>query len=195
MTLGLTGGYCAGKSSAAAALREAGWTVIDVDSLGHAALERSAAEVARLLGPGSLKADGGPDRRAIGAMVFADPALLARYEAVVHPAMNALVEEAVSRAGPKACVDAAILYRLPIAAACDTIIEVRAPLALRLLRGRARDGLGSLAILRRIRSQKPLRAAGSAWEGKTVVVSNAWGAGVFKRRVVELAERAYRSLN
>ncbi|HOZ72401.1 MAG TPA: dephospho-CoA kinase [Spirochaetales bacterium] len=194
MILGLTGGYCAGKSSAAAALHEAGWTVIDVDALGHAALERSAPEVARLLGPGALKADGAPDRRAIGAMVFADPVLLARYEAIVHPAMNALVEEAVSRAGPRACVDAAILYRLPIVAACDTIIEARAPLALRLIRGRARDGLGALAMLGRIRSQRPLRDAGKAWKGKTVVVWNALGEDGFKRRVVGLAERAFRSL-
>ena len=193
LTLGLTGGYCAGKSSAAAALREAGWTVIDVDSLGHAALERSAAEVARQLGPGSLKADGGPDRRAIGAMVFADPALLELYEAIVHPAMNALVEEAVRLAGDRACVDAAILYRLPIAAACDTIIEVRAPLVLRLFRGRARDGLGWRAMLGRIRSQRPLRAAGEAWKGKTVVAWNALGEDGFKRRVVRLAGRAYRS--
>ena len=183
MTIGLTGGYCAGKSSAAAALRGMGWTVIDVDALGHEALARSAGAVAELLGPGALKSDGTPDRRAIGALVFADPALLARYEAIVHPAMNALTAEAVASAGDRACVDAAILYRLPIAAACDAIIEVRAPLLSRIARGRSRDGLGVLAILRRIARQRPLRIAGAAYAGKTIVVRNHGGKAAFERAI------------
>ena len=115
MILGLTGGYCAGKSTAAAILKDEGWTIIDVDALGHRALELSASAVADILGPQVLGPDGRPDRRAIGAIVFADPRLLERYEAVVHPAMNALVAEAVAGAGERACVDAALLYRLPVA--------------------------------------------------------------------------------
>jgi len=190
LTLGLTGGYCAGKSSASAALRNAGWTVVDVDAMGHEALARSAAAVAALLGPGALRADGTPDRRAIGALVFADSILLARYEAIIHPVMNALVDTAVAAAGNRVCVDAALLYRLPVASRCDTIIEVRAPLLARIARGRARDRLGIRSILTRIARQKPLWEAGRAYAGTTVVIRNACGKNRFEREIVETARRA-----
>jgi dephospho-CoA kinase len=194
LTVGLTGGYCAGKSSAAAALRGMGWTVIDVDALGHEALARSAGAVAELLGPGALKSDGAPDRRAIGALVFADPSLLARYEAVIHPTMNALTAEAVAGAGDRACVDAAILYRLPIAAACDAIIEVRAPLPSRIARGMSRDGLGIMAILKRVARQRPLGVAGKAYADKTIIVRNHGGKARLEREIRSAVERIASSL-
>lgn len=172
MILGLTGGYCSGKSTVAAMLRGRGWTIIDVDALGHRALEQSIDSVTLLLGAMARKDDGSPDRRAIGARVFADPALLARYEAIVHPVMNGLVDAAIRDSGNRACIDAAILYRLPAAAACDGIIEVRSSLVARIRRGIARDGLGPCAILRRIVAQRPLRAAGRRWAGKTVRLAN-----------------------
>jgi len=190
LILGLTGGYCAGKSRAAAALRGAGWAIVDVDAMGHAALDRSAAAVAALLGPAVLKMDGKPDRRAIGALVFADAALLARYEAIVHPAMNALVVEAIAASGEQVCVDAALLYRLPVAGSCDAIIEVRAPLVARIIRGKSRDGLGTRAILTRIARQRPLRAAGREYADKVVVVCNAGDAKRFERAVIDAAGRA-----
>ncbi len=172
MILGLTGGYCSGKSTVAARLRDRGWSIIDVDALGHRALEHSLASVEQLLGAAARKGDGSPDRRAIGARVFADPALLARYEAIVHPIMNGLVEAAIRESGGRTCIDAAILYRLPAAAACDGIIEVRSSIVARIRRGIARDGLGPCAILRRILAQRPLRAAGRRWAGKTVRLAN-----------------------
>lgn len=172
MILGLTGGYCSGKSTVANRLREKGWTIIDVDALGHRALEQSIDSVERLLGPQVRAAGGGPDRRAIGARVFADPALLAHYEAIVHPVMNRLVAEAMASSTGSVCLDAAILYRLPAAASCDYIIEVRAPLCDRIVRGKARDGLGTRAILRRILAQRPLRAAGRRWSDKTIHILN-----------------------
>lgn len=194
MTVGLTGGYCAGKSSAAALLRGMGWSVIDVDALGHDALSRSAGAVAELLGPGALKKDGSPDRRAIGALVFADPSLLALYEAIIHPTMNALAAEAVEKAGDRVCVDAALLYRLPVAAACDSIIEIRAPLLSRIARGRFRDGLGVLAILKRIARQRPLWVAGRAYADKTIVVRNHGGKASFEREIRVVAGRLASSL-
>jgi len=176
LILGLTGGYCSGKSSIASLLRAAGWAIVDVDALGHAALERSASAVAGLLGPGVIRPDGSPDRRAIGTLVFGNADLLARYEAIIHPAMNALVAEAVATASREAkgrvCVDAALLYRLPVANSCAAIIEVRSPLLARILRGKSRDGIGTRAILARIARQKPLWIAGQTHAEKVTVVRN-----------------------
>ena len=79
-TLGLIGGIGAGKSTAAAAFAARGAAVVNADALGHAALDD--ADIRRWLtgrwGPRVLKQDGSPDRRAIGGIVFADPAERAR---------------------------------------------------------------------------------------------------------------------
>ena len=87
MVLGLTGQYCAGKDAVARILERNGFRVIDVDRVGHEVLEERREEVAAAFGPGVRRADGSIDRRALGRIVFADPAALARHEAIVHPAM------------------------------------------------------------------------------------------------------------
>ncbi|MBN1243753.1 MAG: dephospho-CoA kinase [Spirochaetales bacterium] len=190
--LGLTGGWAAGKNAAAALLEERGWRSVDVDRLGHAALVSKAAEVAALLGPGVLDAAGRPVRKAIGALVFADPALLARYEEIVHPAMNALVDAEVARAerdGVPLCLNAAVLYRMPHAARCDAIIEVRAPFFVRLRRGMRRDGLSLGAALARVRSQGPLLALGRLFAAKRHILRNSGDLATLGRALDALLSR------
>lgn len=211
MILGLTGGYCSGKSSAAEVLKGTGWVLVDVDAMGHAALKACARSVAELLGPSALKPDGSPDRRAIGAMVFSEQSLLARYEAIVHPAMNKLVESAILEHGfpvhqhqrsdasscPGICVDAALLYRLPVVDRCDAIIEVRAPLLARIRRGRLRDGLGPAAVLERIARQRSLWVAGRAFYDRIVIVKNSGSKTALEAAIlaVEAKLLSYAGLN
>lgn len=215
MILGLTGGYCSGKNAAAAMLTARGWLCIDVDALGHRALEESAEAVVDLLGPGVIAdprpgvmeasfGGGGPrtagaapsgsrarlDRKKIGAAVFADPALLKRYEAIVHPAMLRLLDEAIDVAGPqpaaRVCINAAILYRLPQLARCDAVAEIRASVVTRLIRGRLRDGLSAGLVLDRIRRQKPLWKAGASYRGERIIIRNDGGLAALERRVDRL---------
>lgn len=190
MILGLTGGYCAGKNLVARLLAERGWAACDVDVLGHAALESRLAETAELLGPGILRPDGSPDRREIGRRVFADPALLARYEAVVHPALFALLDEILLDAGDRdLCLNAAILYKLPQAARCAAVLEVRSPLLARIRRGRARDGLPPGAILDRIRRQRPLWGRRREYPGPVLVLRNSGSEALLARRLDAALER------
>ena len=74
--IGLTGGYCAGKNEAALCIEESGFRVIDVDKLGHKALELKTEALVRAFGRGILNPRGEIDRRALGAIVFADPETL-----------------------------------------------------------------------------------------------------------------------
>ncbi len=159
MIIGLTGGYCSGKSTVAALLAERGWRIVDVDTLGHIALEANAARVAGRFGPGVLGPDGRIARKALAAIVFSDPAGLADHEAIVHPAMLALLDAEISKAriaGADLCIDAALLYRFPQVETCDAVLEIRSPLCARLRRGRERDGISASKALARIRSQRPL---------------------------------------
>ena len=162
MTIGLAGGYCAGKNAVETLLREKGFTCFDLDRIGHEALalEETMEAIAWRFGPGALGPDGLVDRKALGALVFGDPEGLADLEAIVHPAVYRLFTprlEAEQAAGRDVCLNAALLHRMEEAKGCDFIIEVRAPLAIRVIRGCARDGLRIRDVLARIWSQGSFR--------------------------------------
>jgi len=87
-TIGLTGGIGTGKSTVAGLLAELGAQVIDADKIGHEVYAPGTPGFARVVeafGSGIVGADGAIDRRALGAIVFADSAALARLNALVHP--------------------------------------------------------------------------------------------------------------
>src|SRR5262245_32202427 len=85
--IGLIGGIGAGKTTAARCFAARGGRVIDADALGHEALTRPEAIqwAVERWGDGVRKADGSLDRRAIGRIVFANPADLATLEGMVFP--------------------------------------------------------------------------------------------------------------
>jgi dephospho-CoA kinase len=166
MLLGLTGGYCAGKSTVASILEARGWTCIDVDKLGHEAMEKARDAIVGRFGPGVVGPDGLLDRRELASIVFSDPAALADQEAIVHPLAIALLNERIARAekttaaGREAqiCINAALLHKTGRIVSCDAVIEVRSPLLIRIARGAKRDGAGARAAFRRITRQKAFRS-------------------------------------
>jgi dephospho-CoA kinase len=178
MIIGLTGGYCAGKNAVAAILERLGWTCIDVDRLGHEAIDLAREAIVARFGPGVLGRDGLVDRKAVASIVFADPAALADQEAIVHPIAIRLLDERIAAAESVAradgrdclvCVNAALLYRTPQVARCGAILEVRAHLLARVRRAMARDGIGARRALERVGRQRSfwrLRAAA----GRPVIV-------------------------
>jgi len=180
--IGLTGSYCAGKNQAASIIETMGFTVIDVDKLGHKALELCTEKLAATFGPSIIKADGSIDRRALGSIVFSKPELLHLHESIVHPVMLALLDEEIA-ASDRVCINAALLYRFPHAARCEFIIEIRAPLLQRIRRGKERDHLKTADILKRVMSQ------GSFWRQRpkgrppVVFVDNSGSLEALKRGI------------
>ena len=90
--IALTGGIASGKSTIARRLAEHGAVIVDADQIvrevqapGSPVLER----IAETFGPEILTADGALDRAVLGARVFGDADLLARLNAIVHPAVRA----------------------------------------------------------------------------------------------------------
>ncbi len=85
---GLTGGIACGKSTAEACFRACGCAVLDADAVVRALEAPGGAAVgavAAAFGAGMVGADGGVDRRALGALVFGDAAARARLEGIVLP--------------------------------------------------------------------------------------------------------------
>ena len=99
LVVALTGGIGSGKSLAAQYFSELGAQVIDADQLARTAIERGTKgfdEVIATFGYGVLK-DGDIDRRTLGELVFKDPALLTRLEAIIHPKVRELFDGAISQ--------------------------------------------------------------------------------------------------
>lgn len=88
MKIALTGGIACGKSLFAKFLRELGIHVLDADDVVHELEAPGGAAVSAIVarfGAGVLAEDGGIDRSALAARVFADPAARADLESIVLP--------------------------------------------------------------------------------------------------------------
>jgi dephospho-CoA kinase len=176
--IGVVGGIGAGKSTAAAAFAARGGAVVNADALGHEALEQpgvKAALVARW-GPGVLKPDGRPDRRAIARVVFADAAELRALEGLVFPHIGRRALEEVARAqdDPVArfvVLDAAVMLEAGWNTACDRIVYVDAPREVRLARLAARSGWTDADLAAREAAQMP--AAEKIARADAVLVNDA----------------------
>jgi dephospho-CoA kinase len=117
LRLGLTGGIASGKSVVAATLRELGFDVLDADALAHRLVEPGQPayyEVAREFGSEIVAPNAYINRAKLASIVFANPARLARLNAILHPrveaaALRQLDEWALSGTRPAAFIEAALL--------------------------------------------------------------------------------------
>lgn len=88
LRVGLTGGIGCGKSTVAAMMRELGCHVLDADSLAKQLYEPGGPAYERIIGEFGreiLDSSGRVDRARLAQIVFADPARLARLNAILHP--------------------------------------------------------------------------------------------------------------
>ncbi|MRR58299.1 MAG: dephospho-CoA kinase [Deltaproteobacteria bacterium] len=88
--VGLTGGIASGKSFVAAILASCGAVVIDADQLAREVVapgEPAYREIVAVFGEGILLSDGNLDRKALGRIVFSDPAARGVLEKITHPAI------------------------------------------------------------------------------------------------------------
>lgn len=186
MRLGVTGNIGSGKSTVAREFARLGAAVVDADALAREATSDPAVLAAirdefgpRVFaggaqdpaGPGSA-GQGGPepgeaaiaggelDRAALAAIVFGDPARLARLNAIIHPWVR---RESETRAAahlaagiPAVVFDIPLLYENGLEAGLDAVVVVSAPLETRIGRVAARSGLDRQAILERDGAQWPL---------------------------------------
>jgi len=178
MLIGLTGKYCAGKNHVAAVLEKRGLPVLDVDKLGHAALEYKKDEVFSRFGNEVKNPDGSVNRRLLGEKVFGKKDEITALEAIVHPQTDRMTLEWIASQNGKTCViNAALLHRLAIFGQFDRILLVRAPFLVRLLRAKRRDRLSWISIFRRLMSQKRFTLQYLAGNADIYIVENSWTGG------------------
>jgi dephospho-CoA kinase len=159
--VGLTGNIACGKSTVLARLAELGAETIDADRVVHDLMAPGEAVWSAVCDawPAVITAAGAIDRRALGAIVFADPAQLRRLEALTHPAVRARivahVAEAARRGAGVVVIDAIKLFEGGLDAHCDTVWVVTCAPAQQLARLMARNGFSETEARQRIVAQPP----------------------------------------
>lgn len=161
LVIGLTGPTGAGKGEVAALFAGYGIPVINADRVYHELITPPSSclkELTEAFGKQILLPDGTLDRRALGAIVFTDPAARERLNSITHRYVMEEVKTRMERyrkAGiPVAVLDAPQLFEAGAHRACGTVISVLADRQLRLERIVARDGISAEAARRRILAQK-----------------------------------------
>lgn len=170
--IGLTGNIASGKSLAAAELARLGATIIDSDLLAREAVEPGSPGLAAVMtrfGRGVIAPDGTLDRAALRRLVFADPALRAALNDIVHPEVrrlrNARLAAARVRGDRVVVSDVPLLFEVGLEAEFDGILFVDAPDAVRLERLVRHRGLTEADARAMMAAQWPSekKRAGATW--------------------------------
>ena len=162
LLVGLTGNAASGKSSVAQLFAARGATIVDADVLARMAVEPGTPAhraIAERWGRGIVRADGSIDRAALRHLVFSDPAQLEELNAIVHPAVARLRDQAVAAArarGDRIVVcDIPLLFEKKLARDYDVVVLVDAPRDVRLERLTTRRGLPHDDAVHLIAAQMP----------------------------------------
>jgi dephospho-CoA kinase len=158
----LTGNIASGKSAVTEIWRRCGAHVIDADDLSRQAVEPGTSglrEVVRRFGKGVLDGEGRLDRTRLRQIVFADEKKRRALEAILHPEIERLRQQAEQRLmdrGERLVVHAIpLLFETGLEDRFDMIVLVDAPAAVRTQRIVERRGLSEAEATAMIMAQMP----------------------------------------
>ena len=161
--VGLTGGIASGKSTASRILAGMGARIIDADEISHEVTGPGGAAVEAVrqaFGDEAVGADGGMDRRRVGAIVFADREKRRLLEGIVHPTVQRISLERIEQAGRDGVklviLDVPLLFECGMDVLCDETWVVATDPDVQVKRLISRDGLTAEQAQRRIDTQMPL---------------------------------------
>jgi dephospho-CoA kinase len=162
--IGLTGNIACGKSTVVNLLKELGAQTIDADAVTHllqAPGQAVYAAIVEAFGEQILTEPNGPiNRKALGAIVFSDPAELRKLEQLVHPAVrqhiHAWIADLPQQDPPVVGVlDAIKLLESGWQAHCDAVWVVSCTKEQQLERLISTRGMSEQEALTRINAQPP----------------------------------------
>jgi dephospho-CoA kinase len=136
LRVGLTGGIGSGKSEVSRRLAARGAAIVDADQAAREVVEPGTpglGQIAAVFGPEVIRPDGRLDRDRLGELVFAQPALRAKLNAIVHPLVHERMRQldagAMAVAGPAGIVvhDVPLLAENGLASGFDAVVVVDTP--------------------------------------------------------------------
>jgi dephospho-CoA kinase len=145
LRVGLTGGIGSGKSEVSRRLAAHGAVLIDADVGAREVVKPGSpglASIAETFGDDVLRPDGSLDRDRLGRIVFGDPELRAKLNAIVHPLVRDWMQAAESAAsGPIVVHDIPLLAESRGRDGLDVVIVVDVPSEVQLERLIAQRGM------------------------------------------------------
>lgn len=159
--IGLTGGIASGKSLVSATLRQLGAKVVDADEVARLVVEPGTAglaEIRQIFGDKILNHDGSLDRKALGNIVFADPAKLKMLNEITHPQIfkyfkNEIDKFLKHKDYPALILDVPLLIESGYHRLVDEVWLVVVSKEVQVSRVMERDGISREQALQRISSQ------------------------------------------
>ena len=158
--IGLTGNIATGKSTVLAYLAQHGAHVLDADRLAHESMQKGTHTywaIVDVFGQAILQANGEINRRALGDIVFADPAALQKLEAITHPAVFDLArQELLGVEAPVIVLEAIKLLEAgQLVTMCDEVWVVTSSPETQLRRLRETRQMDEAEARRRMQAQSP----------------------------------------
>lgn len=163
--IGLTGSLGTGKTTVAAMFRNLGAKVFDADKIVHDLMKKGNpcyAPLIALLGE-SILAGERIDRKKVARVVFQEPDLLRRVEAIIHPEVVKFIGKEIcegkKKEGPSRIYifDVPLLFESNLDSMMDFCVVVKATQQKQIERASARLGITKHQALLRIKAQMPLR--------------------------------------
>jgi dephospho-CoA kinase len=164
MNIGLTGGIACGKSTVASMLVNLGAILIDADQLAREVVmpgRPALQQIVERFGPELMLPDGTLHRKALGAIIFNEPAARKDLEAITHPLIRQAMWDQMNQA-EEACpdtlvvVDVPLLYESKLQGYYQKVMVVYVPVTVQLQRLIERDGLSIEDAELRLQAQMPI---------------------------------------
>ena len=157
LRVGLTGGIGSGKTTVKNFFDELGAPTIDADEISHRITKPGQAafdEVVALFGKESLDETGNLDRKRLRALIFDEPDLKQKLEAIIHPRVRAQIREFTDRVDYPYCIICIpLLLETGAQSTVDRVLVVDAPEELQVARVGLRDNAEERQTRSIIRSQ------------------------------------------
>jgi dephospho-CoA kinase len=191
LRVGLTGGIGSGKSEVARRLAEHGAVLIDADVAARQVVEPGSPGLARIaaaFGDEVLRPDGSLNRERLGEIVFADPGLRGKLNAIVHPLVREWMQEA-EHAAVQTDGDAIVVHDVPLLAESrgkagfDAVIVVDVPPDLQLERLVSQRGMAAEQASARMAAQASREQRLAVAD---IVIDNSGSLDDLDRRVTEV---------
>ena len=189
--LGVTGGIGAGKSTVGEFLRSYGIVVIDSDDIVHGLLDHVQAvkdAVLQRFGEGVRNSDGSINRKALGQVVFADPAARKDLESIVHPEVRKAAQKKTEEHADEPIIAFLIplLFEARMSGMFDEVWSVDCPYDQCVQRLNARTGLTKEEIDQRMQAQLPQKEKNALADA---IIDNSGTIDRTQAQVVKLLDR------
>ena len=143
LRIGLTGGIGSGKTTVKNFFDELGAPTVDADEISHRITKPGQAafdEVVALFGRESLDETGNLDRKRLRALIFDEPDLKQKLEAIIHPRVRAQIRDFTDRVDYPYCIICIpLLLETGAQSTVDRVLVVDAPEELQVARVSRRD--------------------------------------------------------